>query len=111
MDSSNDEYEDGADTRAIMEHGYAVGGYEEEVERHNSSSSENGDNFDNPPRTLPSPHNGHPQCPSSAGASDGAGRSSVHPWPTTRRTSRGGRKKVVSHYHYLFIVIIIPSRV
>jgi len=52
---SNDEYEDGADTRALMEHGYAAGGYEDEVERHNSSSSENGDDSNNPPVLSP-PH-------------------------------------------------------
>jgi len=37
-----------------MEHGYAIGGYEEEVERYNSSS-DNGDDFDDPPMLSP-PH-------------------------------------------------------
>jgi len=52
---SNDEYEYGTDNRAHMEHGYAIGGYEEEVERYNSASSENGDDFDDPPVLSP-PH-------------------------------------------------------
>jgi len=81
---------------------YAIGGYEDERKRVNSSStSENGDGFDDPPHTLSPPHNGHPQCPSSAGASDGAGRTSIHPRPATRRTSRGGRERVVLQLHCL----------
>jgi len=54
MDSS-EEYEYGTDTRVLSDHGYAVGGYEKQVERYNSSSSENGDDFDNPPVLSP-PH-------------------------------------------------------
>jgi len=53
---SDDEYEDGMDTRVLMEQGYSIGGYEEEVERANySSSSENGDDYDDPPVLFP-PH-------------------------------------------------------
>jgi len=52
---SNDEYEDGTDTRVLLEHGYAVSGYEKEVERRNSSSSENGDDYDDP-LVLSHPH-------------------------------------------------------
>jgi len=56
MDSS-EEYEDETDapcsfgTRVLLEHGYAVGGYEEEVERH-SSTSEDGDDCDGSPLTT-----------------------------------------------------------
>jgi len=53
---SDDEYENGTDTLAHMEHGYAIGAYEEEDERFNPSySSENGDGFDDPPVLSP-PH-------------------------------------------------------
>jgi len=38
-----------------MEQGYAVGGCQEERERGNASSSENGDNYDDPPVLYP-PH-------------------------------------------------------
>jgi len=53
---SDDKYDDETDTRALMEHGYAVGGNEIEEERVNSSSSsENGDGFYDPPVLSP-PH-------------------------------------------------------
>jgi len=55
MDSDN-EYEDGMDTCVLMEQGYAIGGYKEEVEGANySSSSENGDDYDDPSVFSP-PH-------------------------------------------------------
>jgi len=49
---SNDEYEDETNTRVLLEHGYTVGGNEEEVEQY---SSENGGDFDGPPVLSP-PH-------------------------------------------------------
>jgi len=53
---SDDDYEDRMDTRVFMEHGYALGGFEEERERANSSSSsEHGSDIEKPPVLSP-PH-------------------------------------------------------
>jgi len=71
MDGGN-EYEEETVT-------YGIGGYEEEVE-HDSKSSSSSHSEHRSDRTLSSsPHNGHPQCPSSAGASDDTGRPSIDP--------------------------------
>jgi len=51
------------------------------------------------PRTLSYPCNGHPQCPSPVGISDGPGRPSVHSRPATRRDSLGSGKRVISQEH------------
>jgi len=51
---SNDEYDDMTDVRALLEHGYAVDGYEKEVGRHSFTSEDTGD-FDGPPVLSP-PH-------------------------------------------------------
>jgi len=53
---SEDDYEDRMDARVFIEQGYATGGYEEEREKANSSSSsEHGSDLDNPPVLSP-PH-------------------------------------------------------
>jgi len=43
------------DTRVFMEHRYAIGGCEEKEKEFSSSSSENGDDYDEPPVLSP-PH-------------------------------------------------------
>jgi len=53
-----DEYEKETATHVLLEHGYAVGGYNEEIEPHNSSSSsstEDGNDPDDHPN-ISSPH-------------------------------------------------------
>jgi len=52
---SEDEYEEETATRVLLEHGYAVGGCEEEIEpcSPSSSSSEYGSDHDGPPVLTP----------------------------------------------------------
>jgi len=52
---SEDEYEKETATRVFLEHGYAVGGREEEIKprSHSSSSSEYGRDHDGPPVLTP----------------------------------------------------------
>jgi len=97
MDSEDEDYEFDVDPVVPSDRDHNL-----RLESHrplSPSSSEQGDKCDKPLSTPASlPGNGHPQCPSFAGISDGTGRPSVHPRPSIRRVSLGSRRKgAISH--------------